>query len=194
MINPYYDDFLEYGDAQYFYSLNRNDIRTELVRKYAWAIPNEDTLCTIAQYAPRIVEIGAGTGYWAYMLAQTGVNSICYDRAPYENKYASNNWYPIMRGGPVKAAHHADRALFLCWPPYAEPMAYYALKAYKGDTVIYIGEGHGGCTGDDNFHYLLGDNSPWDEPIFESPWECVETLWLPQWRGIHDSVYIYHRK
>jgi hypothetical protein len=36
--------------------------RADLVHKYAWAIPNEEAIATIAALSP-IVELGAGTGY-----------------------------------------------------------------------------------------------------------------------------------
>lgn len=61
-------------------------------------------------------------------------------------------------------------------------MAYDYLCQYKGDTVIYIGEGRGGCTGDDSFHEKLK---------FE--YKLVDVYWIPQHFGIHDQLYIYKR-
>src|SRR5689334_45182 len=40
-----------------------NAIRHALIKKYAWAIPNEESLETIKSYGP-IFELGAGGGYW----------------------------------------------------------------------------------------------------------------------------------
>lgn len=76
----------------------------------------------------------------------------------------------------------ASHALMLCWPPYGEPMAMDALRGYRGQHVIYIGELGGGCTADDAFHSELA-----------TKWHFVEELPIPQWWGIHDSVYIYRR-
>ena len=73
--------------------------------------------------------------------------------------------------------------LFLCWPPYAAPMAADALAAYDGDTLIYVGEGAEGCTGDDRFREALAAN--WDE---------VADHRLVQWFGLHDWITVYRRR
>jgi hypothetical protein len=52
---------------------------------------------------------------------------------------------------------------FLCiWPPYNKPLAYNVFKKFlelnNVKTFIYIGEGYGGCTADDDFFDLIEDN------------------------------------
>lgn len=166
--------------------------RHELVRLYAWAVPTDEALDVITRYAP-IVEIGAGTGYWAYLLRERGVDIIAYDLTPpapapaatRSNHYheGMHCWTEVRAGGARRARRHPDRTLLLCWPPYAEPMADVALRSYRGQTVIYIGESEGGCTGDDAFHRRLEEN-----------WEETEHVALPHWHGIHDSLTVYRRK
>ena len=61
--------------------------RPKLVRKFSWAISDPDTVDFVAQHAtgndhPGVVEVGAGTGYWAYQLAQCGVDILAFDIAP----------------------------------------------------------------------------------------------------------------
>ncbi|CEG41978.1 uncharacterized protein PHALS_12285 [Plasmopara halstedii] len=46
--------------------------------KYSWAIPDERALQIIKHYGP-IVEMGAGSGYWARLLQLRGVDVIAYD-------------------------------------------------------------------------------------------------------------------
>ena len=54
-----------------------------LRRAYAWAVPSHEALSAIAEASPRgVVEIGAGTGYWAYELRDRGVSVAAYDIAP----------------------------------------------------------------------------------------------------------------
>lgn len=168
--------------------------RHELVRLYAWAVPTDEALDVIARYAP-IAEIGAGTGYWAYLLRRRGVDVIAYDLAPpalatsgppqRRNHYheGMHCWTEVRAGGARRARRHPDRTLLLCWPPYATPMADVALRSYRGQTVVYIGEGDGGCTGDDAFHRRLARE--WDETLH---------VGLPQWHGIYDSLTVYRRK
>ncbi|MCX7680222.1 MAG: hypothetical protein N2316_13540, partial [Spirochaetes bacterium] len=45
--------------------------RTALVSKYSFSIPTCESLRCIAAHSP-LVEIGAGTGYWAMCLASIG--------------------------------------------------------------------------------------------------------------------------
>ena len=156
-------------------------------KQYAWAVPSKEALDIIAKYAP-IVEMGAGTGYWAALLQARDVNVTAMDIAPpggsQENDYKHSVTYThVHKGEPADLARFKKHALFLCWPPYATPMAYECLMAFKGDTVIYVGEGFGGCTGDDPFHDLLNED-----------WEEVEHCDIPQYCGIRDSLTVYRRK
>lgn len=158
--------------------------RKQFVRKYAWAVPNMAAINEIARHG-KVVEIGAGSGYWAYLLREHGVDVVAYDEKPYENKWCNNIWTDIEKGDADSGQNHPNRTLFLCWPPYETPMAYDAVKAHMeagGRKVIYIGEGYGGCTGDDDFHDLM-----------ETEYECISTVHIPQWYGIHDCLSIYQR-
>lgn len=170
--------------------------RDRLVKKYAWAIPTNEALDAIARHAPQgIIEIGAGTGYWASLLRERGVDVLAFDMAPlapaghaapYLNRYHGDAlpWTQVELGTEhiLMGDLHHERALFLCWPPYADDMAANALRFYRGDTLIYIGESGGGCTGDDAFHGML-----------EQAWEEVACVGLPQFPGIHDDLTIYRR-
>lgn len=161
--------------------------RHELVRTHAWAIPTERAIDAIVKHSPAgVVEIGAGGGYWARMLRERGLLVMAYDEEEVHNVVRSRgSWSPVDVGGPEKAALWPQLTLFLCWPPYDTPMALMSLLAYKGDKFVYVGEGYGGCTGDDAFHALL-----------EKEWREIEDdgVWLPQWPGIHDTLYVYERK
>ena len=72
--------------------------------------------------------------------------------------------------------------LMLCWPPYWSPMAEHALRLHRGDHVVYIGDGEGGCTATDAFHEQLA-----------ARYEQVGRIQLPQWPGLHDDLEIWER-
>ena len=162
--------------------------REMCVKKFSWAIPNEEALATIAKYGP-IVELGAGSGYWAYLLRARGVIVEAYDKDPPTlgaRKYGFNKMWTNVNVGDTSVLQYysgGKHALMLCWPCYDDPFAFDALTAYKGNTLIYIGESWGGCTGDDQFFRLL-----------QNEWECTETVDIPRWDGIHDSLFVYKRK
>jgi hypothetical protein len=57
---------------------NRHQIRMHLTHWYAFGVPTEEALDCLARYAP-IVEVGAGTGYWARCLRERGIDVLAYD-------------------------------------------------------------------------------------------------------------------
>lgn len=182
--------------------------RYELIRKYAFAIPNLEALSAIAEYK-KIIEIGCGTAYWAYLLRELfDVDIIAMDAYPIQlgiNPYFSpavrntkeeKGFYLVEQRSayiddvifPTEAMIELTaptRALFLCWPSYADDWAFVWLERYYekgGRTVIYIGEGHGGCTGTDEFHNFL-----------DKHYEEIKHVRLEQYEGIHDSLTIFER-
>jgi hypothetical protein len=178
-MNEYFEAYSSVSDED-FLCLESFRTRKDCTRKYSFAIPDEDALKLIAKYSP-ILEMGAGSGYWAYLLQKEGVDVIAYDNSSWEWE---TKWTSIRHGDPTTLKDmHEDRTLMLCWPNYAEPFAYDCLKNYKGRYFIYIGEGPGGCTGDDDFHEYLENN-----------FSEVDFYKIPQWFGIHDFLWVYERK
>ena len=147
------------------------------IDKYGLAIPTAEALSVLADSAP-ILEIGAGKGYWAYLLRSHGVPVVCYDADP-----PSDPWTEVLLGTHEMASKYPDHTLFLCWPPYDTSMAYECLRRYQGDKLIYIGEGRGGANGDERFHALL-----------ERDWNRDKALSIPQWPMIHDYLAVFTRK
>jgi hypothetical protein len=163
--------------------------RRTFCQQYSFAIPSEAALALIAQHAP-ILEVGAGTGYWAHELSQRGVDIVATDvvvssEADEHPHYGFNKqWHLVLEMPGVEAvARFTDRTLLLIWPSYFDKWAAEVLAAFPGDTLIYIGESEGGCCADEDFFRLLDNH-----------WEEKETLDLPQWFGIHDYLTLYQRK
>lgn len=163
--------------------------RHALCARFAWSIPSPGDMRWLAQLLDGrgVVEIGAGSGYWAWQMAQTRIDVLAYDPnlpGP-DNRYVKHElFHPVLPGDDRMAAHFPDRALLLCWPPYATSMAADTLRAYDGDLLVYVGEPEGGCTGDDEFHKLL--DSEWDE-AGASPFHVT-------WSGIHCYMTAYRRR
>jgi len=164
--------------------------RRELASLFSWAIPTVAALDLLSKYAP-LVECGAGMGYWSALLRARGVDAVAYDLAPpgprARNTYHRRGrrpWIEVRRSSAVAAARrHRDRTLLLCWPPYDDDAASYAaLRAYRGEVVIHIGERGEGATGSVRFHRELGLN-----------WTLAEELELPHWPRLRDGVMIYRR-
>ena len=152
---------------------------------YSFAIPDEEALDTLTRLAP-IVEIGAGSGYWAAMLRSRGVEISAYDEAPVgsgkENGFGvKRSWTDVSVGGPEKLVDYPDCTLFLCWPPYKEPMALDCLKHWKGKNLVVVGEDQG-CTGCPDFARQISQE-----------FNCVKKVFIPKWPGFHDYMSVYRR-
>ena len=166
-------------------SISTYDNRRELIKIYSWAVPDDESLEILVKYSP-IVEIGAGTGYWAYLANDRGAKITPYDAFfGKNNSYKHlNTWTKVYKGNADTLKKFDKKTnLFLCWPPYQNPMAYDCLRNFKGKYVIYIGEREGGCTGDDGFHIKLNKD-----------YEEIECIMIPRWYGVYDTLYVYERK
>jgi len=162
--------------------------RFDMCGTYSWAIcsPGDIAWMKDVLEGRGVVEPGAGTGYWAWQMQQAGIDTVAYDlnEPGPGNGYARRQWATVLPDDATAPKHHPDRALFLCWPSYAEPWAAQSLACYRGDLLIYCGEGDGGCTADDAFFELR--DAEWEE-TGDSPKHV--SYW-----GIHDYLTAYRRK
>jgi hypothetical protein len=116
-----------------------------LAQQYAYVLPSDSALAMLARLGP-LVEIGAGTGYWAHRLRSLGVDIVAFDQAPPDgdraNRYHARTrlWTPVEQGDQTVLSGYADRGLFLCWPPLFSSLGD-CLTYYRGDTVACVGDG-----------------------------------------------------
>jgi hypothetical protein len=150
-------------------------LRYEYVRKYAWAVPAQKAINCLKASMP-IVEFGAGSGYWAQLV--TGVwddpNYKAYDN--FSTHCFTDMFYNVQDVPPIVAG---NETFFFCWP-YMNSMATDAIKLYKPKRIIYVGEGYGGCTADDEFHTLLDDS-----------YQEKAEIPIPKYEGIHDTFTVH---
>jgi hypothetical protein len=155
--------------------------RRELATAFSWALADEGALAVLGGYGP-LVECGAGTGYWAALLRARGVDVVASDIAP-----GRRPWTQVAAAHAVAAVRASrDRTLLMCWPPYDDDGASYdAVRAYRGDVLLYVGGGGpvpGGPTGTVRFHAEL-----------ELNWTPVEQVAVPNWPGLRDRLVVYRR-
>lgn len=166
--------------------------RRDFVHRYSWTITDPDSVAFIRNVAYYgLVDPMAGTGYWAYVLAQVNVDVVCYDSDPPEEGGGENTWHPQAKpwvdieklDATLAVVKHPDRVLMLSWPPYSEDIGVKTIEAYQGHKIVYVGEGRGGCTGSDAMFDLLDEE--WEEIAEQTP---------VQWWGLHDRITVYERK
>jgi hypothetical protein len=168
-------------------------------RRYSWAVPNDAAIDAIAKYSPSgIVEIGAGGGYWAMLLRGHGIDVIAFDPDPVGGPtgwHDGHQWSEVLQGDHHRIKDYPDRTLLLVWPSYTAAWSHEVIEEYRGDTVIYVGEGPGGCCGDDRMHELLVGCGCYETPCTCTPaqFRLVEDTEIPQWAGIHDRLTVHRR-
>lgn len=187
--------------------------RDALISRYSFAVPTDEALHLIAgQSSEGVVEVGAGTGYWARLLHEKGVDVIAYDLLPPPspaNRWfgGSDVWFPVGDGDETVVERHGDRTLLLVWPTRKEAWAARAAELFHGAggrRLVFVGEGPGGRTGDDSLHAVLGAlDRCWAcaYGLVDAPCTChVRALWrrsasvqLPHWHGMYDDLYVYER-
>ena len=164
------------------------DDRRYLSDRLAWGVPDEPVLAALLALGP-LVEMGAGTGYWAAMLRARAADLIAYEPAiPDAERNAFHrlgaHWSELMAGGAEMAATHPERTLLLIWPPHRRPMAARALRNYAGEQLAYIGEPAGGKHGEEEFWARLTRD-----------WQLVARLdTLHRWPGVQDALHVFRRR
>ena len=119
--------------------------RLALAQRFSYVVPDRTSLDMLHALGP-LIELGAGTGYWAAKLRALGTDILAFDQAPPDgdtlNRYhaPTATWSEVHRGDQRALAEHPDRALFLCWPPLFSSLGD-CLRWYSGNTVACIGDG-----------------------------------------------------
>ena len=117
----------------------------DLAQRYSYVLPDDRALAALAGLGP-LVEVGAGTGYWASRLRARGVDIVAIDQAPPDgerlNRYHARTvtWTEVIAGEQTMLTRYSDRALFLCWPPLFSSLGE-CLAYYTGNVVAVVGDG-----------------------------------------------------
>lgn len=130
---------------------------------YAYAAPSHEAVLAIRDFCTEgVLEMGAGLGYWAHVMRSYGINVVAYEpRQPHDNPYFSNHaseifsyqtpWTTMKTRLEPGELEETPRALMLCWPD-TNAFASHTLGRYRGNHLVFVGEGRGLATGDDDFH------------------------------------------
>lgn len=156
-----------------------------VVNRFAWAVPNDEAIDELAKLSP-LIEIGAGSGYWAKLLSEKGAQIAAFDDFSWDKEgkqHFEKQWFDVQNGDELKILDFPKETLFLCFPPKSSPLASRALALYKGTTLAYIGEPRGGTTADDAFFDAL-----------EQDYILIREISIPNWPGYKDRLQIFQRK
>lgn len=167
--------------------------RNLFIENYGWSVPTLKAVKEIKNFVggDQVLEIASGYGLWAKLMKDAGINIVATDlqiEVP-----ESQTYYKPKRKQytDIEVLSHLDAlnkyghfgVMMLVWPPYANPLAHEALKSFRGNKIILIGEGESGCTGDDNFYCLLSKE-----------WQEVKRVEIPRWERIYDDLTFWTKK
>lgn len=152
---------------------------------YSFALPSRETLQAITEHTTRIVEVGAGSGFWASQLAMAGADVVATDI--YEpGEYAVRTpWHPVERLDAVEATRqHPDRDVLMVWPPQgADWPLEIARNLAPGRLIIFIGEATEYMSASAGFYDLVGSDA-FEEVAAERP---------ARFPGINDRLLIFRK-
>lgn len=167
-------------------------VRQGFIDRYGFAILDRASVSAlkgIVGGGARILEVGAGTGYWAYELQRAGFDVLATDSwseryvpqdrfdRPWHGKFGKVRKLSAAQAIPL---YGEDRTLMMVWPDLALWPAT-ALGLYQGPELILVGEWRG-CTGCPEMFDTL-----------EAEWEEVGAVAIPQFTGLKDYLSVWRR-
>ena len=186
----------------------------DMKRKYSWSIPSPAAVNKIKEHLP-IIEVGAGTGYWAHCLEKAGVNTSdlhCFDCSTtwlsHLNQYqdgstcaVENSFYSALQQGPPEVvSSHSDKTLLLMWPDFMGlgDFGHQALLQYSGNTIITVGEWADATLGAYSSELQNTFSGQSFSTAFQlkmsREFDLQETVRLPSWPLYCDELRVYSRK
>ena len=164
-----------------------NRLREAYTREYGFAVLTDASIEWMAERlrGHSVLEVGAGNGYLAMRLRQQGVQMNATDISTLaDNLYAlGNNYHTDVEIMEAKRAIETFTPTALVWSwPVPETASGRALEAFDGQSLIYIGEQHSGCTGGPLFKQILTER-------YRKP----ENFYIPSFPGIHDCIAAYEK-
>lgn len=170
-----------------------NDMqRRRFIDNFGFSIPNRQAIEAIRSYSPHgVTEIGAGLGYWTYLLNKNNIPTVGVDEYyPLKNPWFSPEYNinkieyieNIVVSDAVEYLQKDDpkKTLLMVW---ADEYSDDAISKYRGDTIIMVGEGEDGCT---------DTGGLFDKEEIE--WEIIDMISLPRFIDCFDSLTIHKRK
>lgn len=185
-------DYHKKGRDNFELKFSLMTLRYSFVEQYGFVLLNSALIDKISDFLKNksVCEIGAGTGWLSYNLQQQGIDITPVDYKPgNDSNYGFKHLHTdiVLSSGIDYLENNLPDVVILSWPDYDTPFAYDILSTMKkGQTLIYVGEQYGGCTGNDQFFDLLDQKCTLNEGITDSLQQSALC-----WTGVHDTWYVY---
>ena len=181
--------------------LEQIQLRDEFIARFGYAILTSDAIAQVKRTLgedARILEVGAGSGYWSYEFLRAGEDCIASD--PGNGGYIADVSRDFATKGRVESRRFVDvqeltglealerygheRALMMVWPDNDSWPAE-ILREYGGQLEVLCGEpaGEACCTGGEKLFELL-----------DREWVETDQICIPNFFGINDYIGVYSRR
>jgi hypothetical protein len=174
-MNEYLEKFEALQEQNTFKGQQWFGERQRLVEEYSWAVPNEEAVLYLSEF-DSLIEVGAGSGYWAKCIEDDGGSVRATDIDP-----PDETWADVEEAAAVDLDLTGE-AVLMVWPPYDEMMAASVARG-SPNHICYVGEPRGGCTGDGEFFNIL-----------EREYGLAAKVDIPSYTGVNDDLFHYIRK
>lgn len=132
--------------------------RSLYTKRFSWSIITEELVDTIAKLyrGKRVIDVGCGSGYLAQLLKNRGVDITAVDCRDKSFTFDAPELMDIKVRDYRDINYSKYDVVILSWPNYESSHAAELLdKLTDKHTLLYCGEGIGGCTADMSFFNKL---------------------------------------
>jgi len=173
-----------------FNNINKWSLRDQFIKQIGFSLISFDWVIPLSKWIGnrKCLEVMSGTGALSFAIKQQGTDIIATDDFSWtgQNNWnqSKNYWTDIENIDAVKAVEKYGKDInivIMSWP-YMDDIAYKVLQAMREVNpfciMIFIGEGYGGCTANDEFfdNIVEIEDKSFNNAVKE----------YKQWWGIHD--------
>lgn len=157
------------------------DARRRYEAEYGSCRYTPEALQIVASFSP-LIELEAGRGHWQRALSSAGATVVSFDKwAPSSRDSVPPDMVPVgkvLPGDERSIRTHRDKTLLLVYPPPGDA-ALRCLDEYRGDVLVYVGEGRGGANSCDEFFDRLDAEFDVASVVELDPFhQCFERLFV----------------
>lgn len=180
----------EYYPREMINSLDGYRLRSNFIKKMGFALIANEWIKPLSQWISnrKCLEVMSGTGALSFALQQQGIDITATDDfswKPHEDWEGNNRLWAIIENvdaiNAVEKYGESIDIIIMSWP-YMDDIALKVLQKMReinpSCIMIYIGEGCGGCTADDDFHNTMNEI---EDDEFE---QAISDF--KHWWGLHD--------
>lgn len=132
--------------------------RTLYNKRFSWSIITKELVDTIAKHYhdKKVIDVGCGSGYLAQLLKNRGVDITAVDCRDAGYTFVAPELMDVKVHDYRDIDYSKYDVVILSWPNYESEHASELLdKLTDKHTLLYCGEGMGGCTADTGFFNKL---------------------------------------